>query len=139
MTDEASEFLRDEMRGDCMAMIEHQEREIADLREQLAEKQERIEEQSAQISEIQRDWRKRTRDLKDEVDWLNAELHGAEQRARRRPLKTCHRERDEQRRLATIHTPGGFLMTFGLSKCSACGEVELIGSYCPNCGAKVVA
>ena len=85
MTDEASEFLRDEMRGDCMAMIEHQEREIADLREQLAEKQERIEEQSAQISEIQRDWRKRTRDLKDEVDWLNAELHGAEQRARRRP------------------------------------------------------
>lgn len=54
MTDEASEFLRDEMRGDCMAMIEHQEREIADLREQLAEKQERIEELDAQISEIHR-------------------------------------------------------------------------------------
>lgn len=54
MTEEASEFLREQMRGDCMAMIEHQEREIADLREQLAEKQELIEELEAQISEIQR-------------------------------------------------------------------------------------
>ena len=72
MTDEASEFLRDEMRGDCMAMIEHQEREIADLREQLAEKQELIDELDAQISEIQRDWRKRTH-KQEEVGWMNME------------------------------------------------------------------
>ena len=78
MTDEASEFLRDEMRGDCMAMIEHQEREIADLREQLAEKQELIEELDAQISEIQRDWRRQSRELLNEIAWLHSELHGAE-------------------------------------------------------------
>ena len=74
MTEEASEFLREQMRGDCMAMIEHQEREIADLREQLAEKQELIEELDAQISEIQREWRKRLRDQLNEIWCRHLEL-----------------------------------------------------------------
>lgn len=83
MTEEASEFLRDEMRGDCMAMIEHQEREIADLREQLAEKQERIEELDAQISEIQRDRRRQSRELLNDIAWLHSELYGAEMEAKK--------------------------------------------------------
>lgn len=74
MTEEASEFLREQMRGDCMAMIEYQEREIADLREQLAEKQELIEELDAQISEIQREWCMRLRDQLNEILCLHLEL-----------------------------------------------------------------
>ena len=74
MTEEASEFQREQMLGDCMAMIEHQEREIADLREQLAEKQELIEELDTQISEIQREWRMRLRDQLNEIMCLHLEL-----------------------------------------------------------------
>lgn len=109
MTEEASEFLREQMRGDCMAMIEHQEREIADLREQLAEKQEWIEEQEAQISEIQRDRRRQSRELLNDIAWLHSELRGeeleaekaAEIKAENRRLRSCLEDAAENERLTT--------------------------------------
>lgn len=77
------------------------------------------------------------RDLINEINWLQAELHGAELKAERKPRKTCHRELDEHHGIAELHRCGE-IETYGLSKCSACGAVTLIASYCPFCGAKVV-
>ena len=67
------------------------------------------------------------RDLQDEVDWLNAELHGAELEAARAE-RTCE------------DMSGGDPCVFACSYCGAMfdhPEHERV-YYCPSCGAKVV-
>lgn len=106
-------------------------------RETLDEVRDECDRTVRKIRSLYRACRHRERDLINEINWLHAELHGAEQRAERKPRKTCHRERDEHRGLAKLYRHGE-METYGLSKCSACGAVTLISSYCPDCGAKVV-
>lgn len=76
------------------------------------------------------------RELIDEINWLNAELHGAELKARkaRKAERTC-----QEVEVTARYQPYVTYMT----ACSLCGgtlavEEYSAPNYCPNCGARVV-
>lgn len=80
--------------------------------------------------------RSKVGDLQDEVDWLNAELHGAELEAARAE-RTCRRMPADDGAVMVMR--GGLAMEFPYFECSECGAYVMDNArYCPNCGAKVV-
>lgn len=81
------------------------------------------------------------RDAKDEVNWLNAELHGAELKAER----ICKDATSEEHTQAFTCSECGCWVAYdeywetGIYVQGDGQAVHIHPHYCPNCGAKVVS